>query len=358
MSQYRFDPDYVVAPGVTLKESIDAKGISQTQLSQRTGLAEKTVSQIINGIAPITYDTAEKLELATGVPATFWNRRELWYREALSRRKELAAMAEHESWLNEIPLDELIDRGFVKPADDVGVLVHRVLRFFGTSSVEAWRESLLTPSAQYRSNNAKAKYPGFVAAWLRMGELQAEATDCEPFNGPELRRLLYEEIRELTTVSANIWRPRLCELCARVGVAVVLTKEIPKAAVSGATRWLSKRDMAIIQISLKFKTDDQLWFSFYHEAGHVLLHGRRSVFVDYGMDNETEEEREANAFARDVLIPPKYAAFLPQLRSKVAIRRFASSIGVSPGIVVGRLQHDDHIPKSHCNDLKRKYCWK
>ncbi|NQT40145.1 MAG: ImmA/IrrE family metallo-endopeptidase, partial [Planctomycetes bacterium] len=323
MSKYKFDPDYVVAPGATLKESIDDKGISQTQLAQRTGLAEKTISQIINGIAPISYDTAGKLELVTGVSARFWNRRELGYREALSRRKELAALAEHKAWLKEIPLEELVDRELVEPSDDIGTLVHRALRFFGVSSVDAWRKTLPTLSVQYRSNKAKAKYPGFVAAWLRMGELQAEEIDCESFNGQEFRRLLEQEVRELTTTSADVWLTRLPELCAQAGVAVVLTREIPRAAVSGAKRWLPKRDTPLIQVSLKFKTDDQLWFSFYHEAGHVLLHGKRELFIDYGVSNETEEEREANTFARDLLIPPEHVAQLPYLRSKAAIRRFA-----------------------------------
>jgi len=358
MSKYKFDPDYVVAPGETLKESIDAQGISQVQLAQRTGLAEKTISQIINGIAPITYETARKLELVTGVSAKFWNRRELGYREALSQREELAALAKHKAWLKEIPLDELIDRDFVEPSEDVGTLVHRALRFFGVSSVETWRETLLAPSVQYRSNKASAKYPGFVAAWLRMGELQAEVLNCDSFNGQEFQRLLRHEIRELTTTSLTTWRERLAELCAQVGVAAVLTREIPRAAVSGASRWLSKRDMALIQYSLKFKTDDQVWFSFYHEAGHVLLHGRRKVFVDFGVNNETEEEREASAFARDLLIPPEYAKELPRLRTKAQIRRFAAQIGVSPGIVVGRLQHDDLMPMTRCNDLKKKYQWK
>ena len=357
MSKYKFDPDYVVAPGATLKESIDAKGISQIQLAQRAGLTEKTISQIINGIAPISYDTAGKLELVTGVPARFWNRRELGYREALSRRKELASLAKNKAWLKEIPLDELIEREYIEPSEDTGTLVHRALRFFGVSSVDAWRVTLSSPSVQYPSNKAKDKHPGFVAAWLRMGELQAEAIDCENFNGQEFRRLLRQEIRELTTTGAGVWRKRLPELCARAGVAVVLTREIPKAAVSGAKHWLSKKEMPLIQLSLKFKSDDQFWFSFYHEAGHVLLHGRRN-YLDYDASDETEEEREASAFARDLLIPPEHIAQLRRLRSKVSIRRFASSIGVSPSIVVGRLQHDGHMPRSHCNDLKKKYEWK
>ena len=121
---------------------------------------------------------------------------------------------------------------------------------------------------------------------------------------------------------------------------------------------MSKRETALIQVSSKFKTDDQLWFSFYHEAGHVLLHGRRKLYVDYGADDNTEEEREANAFARDLLIPAQYIGQLPYLRSKGLVRRFASSIGVPPGIVVGRLQHDGLLPPSHCNDLKKRYQWK
>ncbi len=358
MSKYKFDPDYVVTPGETLKESIDEKGISQAQLAQRAGLTEKTISQIVNGIAPISYDTAGKLELVTGVPAKFWNRREMRYREALSRRKELATLAESKAWLREIPLKELVNRGYVEPSDDAGTLVHRALRFFGVGSVDAWREAMLTPAVLFRSNKAKAKHPGFVAAWLRMGELQAEAIDCESFNGQEFRRLLQQEIRDLTTASADVWRERLPELCAQAGVAVVLTKEVQKAAVSGAARWLPKKKMPLIQLSLKFKIDDQLWFSFFHEAGHVLLHGRRRLFIDYGEDNETEEEREANVFARSLLIPPEHVAQLPYLQSKVNIRRFASSIGVSPGIVVGRLQHDGLLPHTHCNDLKKKYQWK
>ncbi|HLA83198.1 MAG TPA: helix-turn-helix domain-containing protein [Thermoguttaceae bacterium] len=358
MSKYKFEPDYVVTPGATLKESIEMKGISQTELAQRTGLTEKTISQIINGIAPISYETAGKLELVTGAPASFWNRRELGYREALSRRKELATLAEHKDWLKEIPLDDLIERGFVEPSEDSGTLVHRALRFFGIGSVEAWRGSLLSMSAQYRSNKANDKYPGFVSAWLRMGELQAEAIECERFNGQEFRRLLQQEVRTLTATSASVWRKTLPELCAQAGVAVVFTKEIARAAVSGAARWLPKKDVALIQVSLKFKTDDQLWFSFYHEAGHILLHGKRQLYVDYGGGNEAEDEREADGFARDLLIPRQYIGQFHQLKRKADIRRFAALVGTSPGVVVGRLQHDKYLPPSHCNDLKAKLKWK
>jgi HTH-type transcriptional regulator/antitoxin HigA len=126
--------------------------------------------------------------------------------------------------------------------------------------------------------------------------------------------------------------------------------------VSGLTRWLSK-DKALIQLSLKYKTDDQVWFTFFHEAGHILLHGKRSVFIECPGRADTPEEREADAFARDFLIPPSYRARLPLLKSKAAIQSFARELGVSPGIVVGRLQHDHLLQPSFCNDLKVKLRW-
>ena len=68
---YAVSPDYAVAPGGTLAETLTAKQMSQSDLSLRSGLAEKTISQIINGVAPISYDTALKLETVLGVPARF-----------------------------------------------------------------------------------------------------------------------------------------------------------------------------------------------------------------------------------------------------------------------------------------------
>lgn len=356
-TQYKFQPDYVVPPGETLKETLEMLGLSQADLAVRTGLAEKTVSQIVNGLAPITYDTAEKLEFVTGVPASFWNRRELTYREGLFRQVEKSRLVDDVEWLKSIPVDEIVSRGFIAATDDKVELVRRVLKFFGVSSVASWHNTWSKPAAQYRGGNAQQRHPGYVAAWLRMGELQASKIDCEAFDAREFRRALHE-IRGLTLISASEWRPRLHDLCGQAGVCFVLTKEISRASLSGAARWLTK-DKALIQLSLKYKSDDQFWFSFFHEAGHILLHGKRKVFVDYGMSEDSEEELEAHAFAREILIPPDSERALLSLRTKKDIMRFAATIGIAPGIVVGRLQFEKIIKHSDvaCNSLKVKYEW-
>jgi Zn-dependent peptidase ImmA (M78 family) len=149
----------------------------------------------------------------------------------------------------------------------------------------------------------------------------------------------------------------LIEICASVGVAVVFVPELRKTGVYGATRWFG--DKAIIQLSLRYKSNDHLWFTFFHEAGHIVKHGRKEVFIE-GNELDGDKEEEADVFARNRLIPPaNYRQFLLSWdgRSLAPIKTFAEKIKIAPGIVVGRLQHDQLLPNSLGNKLKVFYRW-
>jgi HTH-type transcriptional regulator/antitoxin HigA len=80
-----FKPNYAVPPGETLRETIKSLGISQSELIQQTGLPKKTINEILRGKSAITQETAIRLDVALGVPASFWNNLERYYREALAR---------------------------------------------------------------------------------------------------------------------------------------------------------------------------------------------------------------------------------------------------------------------------------
>jgi HTH-type transcriptional regulator / antitoxin HigA len=354
--KYAFAPDYAVPPGDTLKEVLDLKGLSQADLACRGGMTEKMVSQIVNNGTPITHEIAAKLDLVTGVPARFWNNRESNYRESLVRIEEAGTLESATEWLKLVPVAVLRDRGYVASNARGAELVREVLKFFGVSGIEAWHSAWGEPCVQYRGGEATERHPGYVAAWLRIGELQAQAIETAPYDRDEFKRAM-TKIRTLTLGEIGVWCKEVTKLCAAAGVAVVFTKEIEKAGVSGAARWLTK-DKALIQLSLKYKSDDQLIFTFFHEAAHVLLHGKKQVFIEFGLHNNTEEELEANAFARDLLIPPNDARRLPHLKTRAQIRAFADSLGIAAGIVVGRLQHDELVFRGAFSDLKRKVIWK
>jgi Zn-dependent peptidase ImmA (M78 family) len=145
-------------------------------------------------------------------------------------------------------------------------------------------------------------------------------------------------------------------LAAGAGVAVVFVQAPPKCRVSGATKWLTS-DRALIALSLRHKSNDHLWFTLFHEAGHIIKHGKKATFVD-GLDGVDEvHEAEADRFASDQLIPPAAAQKLQGLRSEQEVKAAAKALGIAPGIVVGRMQHEGWLPHTHLKGLKVSYRW-
>jgi len=352
--QYTYDPDYAVAPGETLKETIDALGIDQKELSKRTELSPKHINQITKGIAPISQDTAIRLERVTGVPARMWNNLEANYREQLARIAEKERLQEGLQWLKSIPTKELIKRGVIKDHSDRVNILEAVLCFFGVATVDAWHQVWLAPQHSLRKSSAFEAKPEVMAAWLRLGELEAQKTECRPFEKSAFREAL-GEIRMLTAEPPDIFVPRTMELCAAAGVATVLVPEIRRAPASGATRWLTPHK-AMIQLSLRYKTDDQFWFSFFHKAGHVLYDGKKEAFVDDGHGDD-KRENLANRFAANHLIPSDCVCEFPRLTTWAAVESFAQKISIAPGIVVGRLQREGILRHNQLNGLKQRLQW-
>jgi len=346
-----YAPDYAVPPGETLLETIDALGMTQADLAARTGRTLKTINEIIKGKAPIRPETALQLERVLGIPASFWNNRDCNYREALARLEEKDRLKSQVRWLRELPVRPMVKLGWIRGFKDKVRQLQELLNFFGVASPDQWRELWGGREVAFRKSPAFESNPGAVAAWLRKGEVDANRLRCAPYDESKFRAALHK-IRALTVETPEIFHSALVRLCAAAGVAVIFTPELPGTRVSGATRWLSP-EKALIQLSLRYKTNDHLWFTFFHEAGHILLHGKRDVFLETDTIDDGKE-KEANRFASNVLIPPgEYHKFIERgTKNESGIIHFAERLGIAPGIVVGRLQHDGILPQSYFNDLK------
>jgi HTH-type transcriptional regulator/antitoxin HigA len=219
--------------------------------------------------------------------------------------------------------------------------------------VAAWDGVYASLECEFRQSTAHEVKPGAVAAWLRLGEIAAREVRCAPFDARGLRSAL-PELRALTSESPEVFVPKIQAICAAYGVAVVFVEEIEGARASGAMRWLTP-DKALIQLSFRYKTDDHLWFTFFHEIGHVLLHGKTDLWIEDGISSKgNSKEIEADRFSSNLLIPSSATPDLRKLKSKSAVVDFARRMGIAPGIVVGRLQYDDIWLPSNGNGLKRK----
>ena len=360
MIKNKYDPDFVSPPGETLADKLEEIGMSQAELAARTGRPKKTINEIVKGKAPITQETALQFERVLGIPARFWNNRERQYRQYLARQNERERLAVHTDWLKTFSVRAIIKQGWIKKRSDKVDQIAELLNFFGLASPQQWQAVWGKFEVAFRKTSAYKSSQGDLATWLRKGELEAQTIDCAPYDARRFKSLLVDEIHPLTRSSPEVFQSELVRLCAGVGVAVSFVPQLPKAKVSGATRWLSP-GKALIQLSLRYKSDDQLWFTFFHEAGHILLHGKREVFLE-GDDQQDDKESEADAFAAETLVPQTdLDAFLegiPQGRiSRAAVENFAADLDIAPGIVVGRLQHDGLLPFTHLNDLKQKLKW-
>jgi addiction module HigA family antidote len=334
---------------------LEARRLSQVELAARCELSEKHVSQIITGKASITSDTALLLERSLGVAASLWLNLESSHRLYLARQAEQTKLEEYASWAAEFPWRELAARGYVPSARTVEEKVRALLGFFGVTSPDAWEGQYAQLVVAYRGTTAFTRSREAVACWLRIGEIEAARIETSPYDRSAFREAL-QTIRGLTRLRASEFEPRMRSLCRDAGVALVFVPELPKTRLSGATRWLAS-DKALVIQSLRYRTDDQFWFTFFHEAAHILLHGKRALFVDEAGAEKTPAEDEADKFAADLLIPPTRCKELlasgPLSRARVLA--FAGEIGVAPGIVVGRLQHDKAIPFGWFQDVKRTF---
>ncbi|MFC7334812.1 ImmA/IrrE family metallo-endopeptidase [Rhodocista pekingensis] len=355
-----FTPDYAVPPGRILEKILAAKGMSKTEFAERCGHSAKMVSEIIAGKAPILARTAYEFERVLGRPAAYWINLQALYDTRRGEQEERQRLEAAGAWADKFPVTKMVKLGiFPKPVDAVDK-VRKLLDFFGTGSVEAWGSMFEAQEGQYafrRSQKLKSE-PFAVAAWLRWGERLAESIECAPFNASRFRDTL-GQARAMTRIPPEKIQERLVPLCASAGVAVVFVPELPKTCASGATKWVGK-EKAVILLSLRHKSDDHLWFTFFHEAAHILLHGKKDVFIDENGLEADAKEQEANQFATSTLVPRSaWTRFVGGGHfSERAIRAFADEIGIAPGIVVGQLQFNGLIPySSRLNHLKVRFAW-
>jgi len=352
----QFKPDYAVPPGDVLADEMEVLQLSQSDLADRTGLARKTINEIVNGKSHITPETALKFEKVFQQPARYWLNLERNYQETKARLQRHEQLLKDVSWLHKIPVAEVTCWGWVEKTPNKVEQLERMLAFYGISHSKQWNKVWANLAVAYRRVSSVEQSPYAVSAWLRQGQILASRIPCKAYNRDVFSSCL-SEIRTLTREpDPDSFIPKLTDLCAQSGVAVVFLRELKKTGVCGATYWLA--DTPVIQLSVRYKSDDHLWFTFFHEAGHITLHGKKELFLE-GELPTTQKEEEANQFAARTLIPKsRFDELMSYSRlSEELIVSFANSTGIAAGIVVGQLQHEKVVPFTHFNFLKQRFTW-
>lgn len=343
------------SPGDDILETIEHIKMSQAELADRLGKTAPKVHDLITGKEPITYNTALQLEKVLGIDAQFWLNREMQYREKLTRIQQEEALEEMIDWLKQQPVKELKQCGYLKSGKISVSMVEEALEFYGVVDTEKWESRYIDDfaTAAYRKSEQHQTTLGSMAAWLRMGELEMQKMQLPAYDKDAFKNVL-EEIKVLVQKQPDDFAKQLQQKCAKAGVAVVYTLCLPKAPVNGATRWFRSNPM--IQLTDRHKTNDTFWFTFFHEAGHVLLHPKKDVFLEEfeGYKPDRQKEEEANRFAAKHLLQDKFEDELPFSINEEDAETIAKKYHTHPAIVIGRLQHKGLVKYSFGNKYKVK----
>jgi HTH-type transcriptional regulator/antitoxin HigA len=338
-----YESHYAIPPGDSLRETLEAIGMTQAEFARRADLSTKHVNQIVKGDAALTPDTALAIERVTGVPSRLWLRLEARYRTQLLAIQEETEFEASELWLRSLPVRELADHGWIAHSSDRPTLVRQLLAFFGVASIDAWKAYWPRELArvQLRQSGSGTTHQTALAAWLRTGEVVARNLELATYDETTFRAS-FRAIR-LATRTPRTAAGTVQAICASSGVAFVITDAFAGTRANGAARWLGP-DRPLIHLSRRWNRDDSLWFSFFHEVGHLLLHSKRAIHVDQGADEAggaevLQHEAEANAFARRELLPGVTDSMLDRLHTLSDVQEFAQRVGVAPSIVVGQLHH-------------------
>jgi HTH-type transcriptional regulator/antitoxin HigA len=355
----RWQPNWAVHPGEILAEALEERAMSQAELARRMDRPVKTVNEIVKGRSAITPDTAIQLEFVLGIPSRLWNNLQRDYWEAEARLQELQRLEREAAWVDGFPVNQMIERGWLPPASSKVETMGHLLRFFAVSGPSAWERQWATTQAAFRRSPAFAPSPQAVSAWLRQGEIKAVNIASAQFDVAKLRAAL-PAIRALVTLDPMAFMQDLVEILAESGVALIMTPELPGTHLSGAARWITPTK-ALVQLSLRHRSEDQFWFALFHELGHLLRSGPRSAFLDTpGADQlQGPDEDAADRFARNQLISQADFDRIHQAGQfgRDAVERWATELGLTPGIVVGRLQHEGLIHPPQLNYMKRRWDW-
>lgn len=346
-------------PGYYIADIIEDMGISQAEFAARMGTTPKTLSQLLSGQANISNDLAKKLSVMMGTSAEVWQRLQNTYDLKLIEIQQARDFEKQKEILKQIDYRYFVEVAALPQTRNIEEKIASLCAYFKVSDLKIMLRPDFLVSFRSGISDSSEKKVLNSRAWIQTAMNMAQEIETEPYNAERLKKRL-PDLRKMTLQQPEFFLPEMRNIFAECGVAFVLLPHLKNSGVNGAVKWVNN-ERAVLAMNNRGLDADKFWFSLFHEIKHVFQHKVKTVFINSTAEEMIEYnnalEDEADQFAADYLIPPsELRRFAPtRYTSDEDIIEFARSIGIHPGIVAGRLQHDKIIPQSRCSKLKEKY---
>ncbi|MDD2402555.1 MAG: HigA family addiction module antitoxin [Clostridia bacterium] len=344
-------------PGYYISDIIDEMEITQLEFAKRLNITPKNLSDLINGKASISNNIAKNLSLMLGTSVDVWLNLQKTYDEKVIEIEKLEAERKEQEVFKIIDYTFFEKLGLVKATRNQQEKVIELLRCLKIATFDVLKKhDFLVQFRQGAEDYHNEKQIVNANAWVQTAINIGNEIETEKFDEKKLKFFL-SEMRQMAKMNTLDFLPRLKKKLSECGVALVVIPSLKNSNVYGAIKWIN-HDKVILGITNRGIVSDKFWFSFFHEIGHILQKKIKNIFITSDHENcEDEMEKDADEFARNVLIPPDklYDFVSVNNFSKKSVELFAEKIDTHPGIVVGRLQKEGYIPFANLNGLKVKY---
>jgi HTH-type transcriptional regulator/antitoxin HigA len=322
--------DYAVTPGDLIRFELNARGFTQADLAARAGISAKHLNQVIQDAVPLSADTALRLERTLGIPAVVLTQADAVNQANKQRNKLREALTDHRAWFAKFPKAALLKLNIIDAKSSLQTQIEDLLVYLGVADPDAYDAIYGEAALSFRRSQRWTVNPHVTALWLRSAELKADDLEVEPYNKAAFVKLL-DQLPDLSLLPIGEAFPQLQSRCAKVGVAVVFNPGIDGTRASAAVRWLGP-ERPVIVLTERGKHEDSIWFSFFHEAGHVVLHPRRKSLIELdGADDEDGAETDANDFAKKAILRGRRRELM-KLETREQLVAFSEKVGVHPGL--------------------------
>ena len=339
-----FYPEILIHPWMSLKDILESEEMTQKDLSLRTEISEKHISNIIKAKASITPETALKLEKVFWMSSEYWNNLQKAYDEDLARLEEKKLIEntlknEKEIISNIEVYNDLSSLWFVENTRKKTERLHSLYSFFWVSSLKNILDIYKINNLVFKKSDTLNLNRYNLACWLRAWELKIKDNDITQYSKKKLEDVL-KKLKSMTREEV-VDISKINKLLASAWIHFSFIhwfKHVPVYWITRKYKW-----KPFIQISDRGKRTDTFWFALFHELAHVKLHLSKKDDIFINIDDRQEDiETQANNWASWYLIEPNwYKNFLNNWNITVEnLINFAEKNWIWAHIVAWRVAYD------------------
>lgn len=335
-------------PGSYVKEVFEDFQMTQHEFAMRLDMDDKQLSLLMNEKRRLTMEDAMKIATLLGTSTDVWINLQNSYDQYLLELKK------EETFVKEKNIYRMIDKHFLAQTHlvdfnlDLASQIDCLKRNLFLTNLETLKTEDFFTFFRKSKGIESEKTIILQNVWIATALKKASIIKKYSFNESELKQLLHQ-ILPMTLMSPKEFIPKLQELMCLAGVQLVVLPYLPQSNIYGITRWVDNH--VVVAVSTRGKYSDIFWFSFFHELDHVFKKAKREMLMTH-----QKMEIEADHFSSDFLIPKEdYEQLIKEKINEDSILSFSKKIGIDPGIIVGRLQHDHIVSFSQFNQLRTKY---